>query len=194
MGGAYEVVAKRERELVDPLHVVDENQRRTDHAKRTMRGLENPQRLKRSRFLPIVAEEQRRPPGRLRQQPALPAARIAHNDSSRDVPRCSGSDDLTKFGQLVPPAHERTHLPKRTTSSKMPKRAEWSLLINGADHGAFSSARSFVAATSSTTPTDSNSTSSRSLHAAEAAAPVRSTATIEPWTSRAADSQNVSSG
>src|SRR6266545_3592378 len=66
MRGTYEVMAKRERELVDPLHVVNENQRRTDHAKRTMRGLENPQRLKRSRFLPSVAQEQRLQPARSR--------------------------------------------------------------------------------------------------------------------------------
>jgi hypothetical protein len=62
MGGADEVMAKRERELVDPLHIVDENQRRTDHAKRTVRGLEDPQRLKRCRFLPIVGKEERLQP------------------------------------------------------------------------------------------------------------------------------------
>src|SRR6266508_1724016 len=131
MGGAHKVMAKRKREVVDPLHVVDENQRRTDRAKRTVRGLKDPQRLKRYRFLPIVGKEQRLQPvrcrrhggerqqkiggccerhfafrlvtndaepvrqrrlsGRLCQQPALPAARIAHNDSSCDVPCGSGT-------------------------------------------------------------------------------------------------------
>ena len=55
-------MAKRERELVDPLHVVDEHQRRADHAKRTVCGFEDPQRLQHGRFLPIVAEEQRLQP------------------------------------------------------------------------------------------------------------------------------------
>ena len=129
MGGAYEVVAKRERELVDPLHVVDENQRRTDHAKRTVRGLEDPQRLQRSRLLPIVTQEQRLQPARpavaasaskrseaaasgtafrlvandvepvrqarlrssLCQQPALPAARVAYNYRSRDLPAAAAA-------------------------------------------------------------------------------------------------------
>jgi hypothetical protein len=152
-------VAKRERELVDPLHVVDENQRRTDHAKRTVRGLEDPQRLKRCRFLASVIEEQRLQPARslrsgerqqeiggcrerhfafrlvandaepvrqarlrssLCQQPALPAAGLADNDSSRDVPRRSGATDLTKFDELLPSAHERIHMPKRTTTSETP--------------------------------------------------------------------------
>src|SRR5512133_3119623 len=164
MRGTYEVMAKRERELVDPLHVVDEHQRRTDHAKRAVRGLEDPQRLKRCRFLPSLTEEQRLQPARSRrsrerqqkiggrgerhfafrlvandaepvrqarlrsalcQQPALPTARIAYNDCSRDISRCSGASDLTKFGELLPPAHKRTHMPQRTTTSETPKRAEW---------------------------------------------------------------------
>ena len=62
MGCPSQVVAKRKREIVDPLHVVNEYKRRTDHPKRTMRGLEDTQRLERRRFLPIAGKEERLQP------------------------------------------------------------------------------------------------------------------------------------
>ena len=60
---------------------------------------------------------QRRPQGRLCQEPALPAAGLADNDGSGNVPRRSGAGDFAKLGELGPPAHERAHVPKRTTGS-----------------------------------------------------------------------------
>jgi hypothetical protein len=45
LGCPNEVVAEREREVVEPLHVVDDDHRRFDASERTVRGLEDPHRL-----------------------------------------------------------------------------------------------------------------------------------------------------
>ena len=51
LGRAHEVVTQRERKVVDPLKIVDEDQCRSNGAQCAMRGLEHPHRLEHSLFL-----------------------------------------------------------------------------------------------------------------------------------------------
>ena len=71
----------------------------------------------------------------LAQEAALAAAGIADDDSSRDATVCGRTSDLAERSELVYPADEHAHVPKRTTNTTTRASSSTSVQPSGGEVG-----------------------------------------------------------
>ena len=141
-------MAKREREVVHPLQIVDKDKHRPDGPKRVVSRLEDAHGLKQlaepatRTGRPRESPQQVRGGGErdvlfgliaddpealrqcaatrcLREEPTLPAARFPDHDRRRDTPSGGSAADMVQHRELVCASDKRAHVTERTTLTRV---------------------------------------------------------------------------